>query len=178
MSQIFNRHNFHNRTFCIFSEVSAGNVQLQKPDYVSKHGSLYYFTSEGVTRISNHWGRAAKCKWRLLPMENQHISRTKAGFARWSDFKPDNDTEKLYYLSVDDELIKVDYLHKESLSGNNAAVLRTTSETVKRIREIRSILKSDDFRQGEKKFIVSEMINTSKPLREIRNQDPVKSEQE
>lgn len=42
----------------------------RKPDFVSYNrkghiSSIYYYTKTSVIRISNHWGKVAKCKWAI-----------------------------------------------------------------------------------------------------------------
>ena len=64
--KIYHSKNFHKHTFCLWTEVSQTDFDLQKPQFISKSGSEYYFTEKGVYRISNHWGRAANCRWRLI----------------------------------------------------------------------------------------------------------------
>jgi len=101
-SKTYNKNNFHSHTFCIFQEVGLEELQNLSLNYKSKSGSCYYFTKTGVYRLSNHWGRAANCKWRLInDKDNINSNRTKLGYANWSDFYPDNDYEKLYFIKVD-----------------------------------------------------------------------------
>ena len=62
----YNKNNFHKHTFCEFTEVDATTISNIEWHYKSKSGSGYCFTEQGVYRISNHWGRAANCRWRLI----------------------------------------------------------------------------------------------------------------
>lgn len=45
----------------------------KKPDYISydrkgRISSIYYYTKDSLIRVSNHWGKVAKCKWTLDSM--------------------------------------------------------------------------------------------------------------
>ncbi|RZJ64224.1 MAG: hypothetical protein EOO50_16375 [Flavobacterium sp.] len=121
MSTTFDRNNFHKNTFCVFR---ATAIPRRKPDFVSRSGSRYWFSDEGVTRHSNHWGRAAKCKWRLVLSEVS--SREKTGFAKWNDFMRDNEFERLYFISIQHGI--ANYFHKDS-GDYRGELLRTASET-------------------------------------------------
>ena len=76
MSKTYNKTNFHKHTFCIFKEVDFETIQNLKPNYKSKSGSSYFFTDQGVYRLSNHWGRAANCKWRLEISSKSQITNS------------------------------------------------------------------------------------------------------
>ena len=171
----YNKTNFHRHTFCVFKEVNLEKIIGLKPNYTSKSGSSYYFTDEGVYRVSNHWGRAANCKWRLQALEDASSNRTRAGYANWNEFHPDNDVQKLYFIDVDFNTNTVNYNH----IGTNPAtksMLRTASETTKRIKQIRLLFKSDDWAkhldfenlEDARKQIIQELIRTDKTLQEIK----------
>lgn len=174
-TKTYNRTNFHKHTFCVFKEVSLNELQDLKPNYTSKSGSSYYFTTEGVYRVSNHWGRAANCKWRLQALEEASSSRTRAGYSNWTAFHSDNDTQKLYFIEVDFEDNTVNYNHIGN-TPETLSLLRTASETTKRIKQIRLLLKSDDWAkhldiedmENTRKQIVQQLITTDKTLQEIR----------
>lgn len=138
---MFSKNNFHKHTFCIFTEVSETEIQCLKANYSSKSGSEYWFTADGVYRKSNHWGRAANCKWRLQS-NFLNNSRTKIGYARWSDFHPINDHEKWYYITVDFKSKTVQYHHKNTTTQTDL-YLRNASETTKRVKEIRALLSNN-----------------------------------
>ena len=89
---------FFKNTFCVFNEIQAPEIEQRKFDYESKSGSCYYFTKQGMYRLSNHWGRLANSKWRLEPLEIETISKFKWGFAPWTSFYPDNAEEELYFI--------------------------------------------------------------------------------
>lgn len=142
----------------------ATELPSRKPDFVSKSGSQYWFLDQGVIRHSNHWGRAAKCKWRLVYSDS--AVREKTGYANWSDFQRDNDFEKLYFISVDDS--NANYFHKDS--GEYAGeFLRTASETVKRLRQIRTFLDDSGVESPVNSEILKLLISSDKPLWQIRS---------
>lgn len=172
----YNRNNFHKNTFCIFTEAAFSEIENQKPDYKSKSGSAYYFTENGVYRLSDHWGRAANCKWRLQT-DTRSESRIKLGFAQWTAFHRDNDSEKLYFIEVDFEGNSVNFQHKESGNIQPGSILRTASETTKRIRQIRTLQKEDAWTrhypqdpETVKRKVILELIQTDKTLQQIKSQ--------
>jgi len=181
ISKTYNRFNFHRHTFCIFTEVAIESIDSQKVDYKSKSGSGYYFTKDGVYRLSNHWGRAANCKWRLQS-DGTNTSRTKLGYADWKSFHPDNDTEQLYYVTVDFEHQTANYQHRCSVDYQENFVLRTASETTKVIKSIRDLLSNDSWAKhfqfediaDLRKAIIEKLMTTNQSLLEIKRQLPSK----
>lgn len=175
---IYHRNNFFKNTFCIFSEVVFSAIENEKPNFKSKSGSSYYFTETGVFRLSNHWGRAANCKWRLQPLESSGKNRTKLGFANWSEFHRDNDTEKLYYIEIDFKNDTVTFNHKSNGNPDNQTVFRTVAETTKRIRQIRNLLADDSWmkyypeKDSEilKTEVISKLANSEKSLLQIKSE--------
>lgn len=175
--KMYNRSNFHRHTFCVFREAALPEIEGRWPDYTSKSGSSYYFTEAGVYRLSHHWGRAANCKWRL---ESDHptTSRMKFGFAKWSSFHNDNDTEKLYYITVNFDNKKVDYQHKDSGDYREGLVLRTASDTTKQVKAIRELLTHESWAKyfegiaiaDLRRRIITQLITTEKSLPEIKNE--------
>ena len=99
--------------------------------YDSKSGSKYYYTKDGMYRLSNHWGSLANSKWRLEPMEPETESKSKIGFAAWNEFYPDNAEEELYYLEANYVTNTVNYQHKNNPNYDSKAILRTSFETQK-----------------------------------------------
>jgi hypothetical protein len=139
----YHRHNFHKHTYCVFQEVDFALVKGVQPDYTSASGSSYYFTNAGVYRHSNHWGRAANCKWRLASHQSSRYSGRVLGYANWSDFLPDNDSEKLYAIEIDFTSQTAHYYHKFSKDFPESTVFRTAPETLKRLKVIRQHLKDN-----------------------------------
>ncbi|MGL5112943.1 MAG: hypothetical protein ACRC6O_09925, partial [Flavobacterium sp.] len=75
-------------TFCVFQEVTLEAIEGLAIQYHSAAGSKYFYTSEGMYRLSNHWGRFANSKWRLLPLMPETSAKIKLGFAAWDTFYP------------------------------------------------------------------------------------------
>lgn len=139
--KIYTKYNFHKYTFCIFNEVCTSEIDLLKPNYTSKSGSSYFFTEQGVYRKSDHWGRAANCKWRLQSKCIENNGRTKIGFAQWTEFHAINETDKLYFIQVNYAEKCVQYVHKNSTAQSNL-YLRNAAETAKRVKEIRHLIEN------------------------------------
>ena len=146
-------------------------------NYKSKSGSSYYFVENGVYRLSNHWSRVANCRWRLEINSNIQIpnsNRIKLGFAEWKDFYPDNDFEKLYFIEINSDN-EVNYFHKNGSNYSNQ-ILRTTSETTKVIKQIRTLLEETAWAKYLKeenieilrKQIIEQLISTNQSFQEIR----------
>lgn len=141
----YNRNTFHKNTFCIFTEVSLQDIQHLKPAFTSKKESRYFFTDEGVYRESNHWGRVANCRWRLISLEKKVNQIRRMGFAKWSDFYSNNETEKLFYLEFNEAENKVEFQHKNNPNYDGKAFLRNASDTQKAVLLCIKILQTDDW---------------------------------
>jgi hypothetical protein len=172
-----NPNSFKN-TFCVFKEQNLKSIENLKLQFQSKSGSRYYYTTSGMYRLSNHWGRLANSKWRLEPMEPETDSKTKVGFAAWTEFYPDNALEELYYLEADYLKNTVNYQHKNNPNYDHKAVLRTSFETTKRIKQIRNLqnltswakhFEYDDLTVLRQQ-IIEELIFTNKTLEEIKRE--------
>ena len=163
-------------TFCVFQEVPVETVDGLILNYWSKSGSSYFYTEQGMYRLSNHWGRLANCKWRLEMLEPKTLSKLKLGFAVWSSFYPDNTTDKLYFLAVNYDLKTVQYQHKNCSLYDQKMMLRTSVETTKRIKQVRNILtlnswaKYCDYEDLDKAryAIVELLVHTDLPLEQIK----------
>lgn len=174
----YNKTNFHKHTFCEFIEVDVAAIPNIEWHYKSKSGSGYCFTEEGLYRISNHWGRAANCRWRLISNSNSKINNSQAriGYAKWTDFYPNNETEALFYIDVNFDTKEVTFQHKNNPNYDGKALLRNASETAKVIRQIKEILESDtwakylDFDDLEqlRNEIILKLIQTSTSFAEIK----------
>ena len=168
--------NAFKNTFCVFQEVLPEKISGLQIQYDSKSGSKYFYTKEGMFRWSNHWGRLANSKWRLEPMEPETDSKYKIGYAAWDEFYPDNAEEELYYLEVNYTKKTVNYQHKNNPNYDAKAILRTSFETTKKIKQIRNLLnltswaKYFDYDDVEvlRKEIIEQLIYTNKSLDEIK----------
>ena len=178
MKTTISKYNFYRNTFCEFNEVNVADLNSLKWHHKSKSGSSYSFTAEGVYRSSNHWGRAANCRWRLLSNSNSKInnSKNKIGYAKWTDFYWNNETEKLFYIEVNFDTKEVTFQHKNNPNYDGKAVLRNASEIAKVIRQIKEILESDfwakyfNFENLEevRKTTIQKLMNTNIPLNKIK----------
>lgn len=176
MQKIYNKTNFHKHTFCIYREVTLTEIDGLKLSYTSKSGSSYYFTEKGLYRVSNHWGRAANCRWRLLPLENETLSKTKVGYANWTDFYPNNEHENLFYVEVNWETNEVSFQHKNNPKYDGKAHLRNAAETAKVIRHLNEVLTTDNWAKyinfeninELRKEIVSALVNTNRSFLDIK----------
>lgn len=165
-------------TFCVFTEVELTAIEHLKIQYESKAGSTYYYTKVGMYRLSNHWGRLANSKWRLEPMKPETQGKRKLGFAKWDSFYPDNATDRLYYLEADFENKIVQYQHVNNPLYDKKAVLRTSFDTRKRIKQIRNLFELESwakyFDEEDidllRRKIITRLIETDKALDEIKNE--------
>ena len=165
-------------TFCVFYEVLPEKIEGMQVQYDSQSGSKYYYTKEGMYRLSNHWGRLANSKWRLEQMEPETESKFKIGFATWNEFYPDNAEEELYYLEANYEKKTVNYQHRNNPKYDKKAILRTSFMTAKRIKQIRNLFELtswaryfdyDDIDELRRE-IIEELIFTNKTLEEIKRE--------
>lgn len=175
---MYNKNNFHKYTFCEFIEIEPNKISKIKTSYKSKSGSEYCFTEEGVYRISNHWGRAANCRWRLISEIINPNQKERIGYAKWTDFYPNNETENFFYVEVNFDTKEVTFQHKNNPNFDEKAVLRNASETAKIIRQIKEILESDtwakylDYNDLEelRRDIIQKLITTNIPLQTIKKE--------
>lgn len=172
----YNRTNFFKHTFCIFNEVNPNEIPKTKPDYTSKSNSTYYFTEEGVYRKSNHWGRAANCRWKLVSTDYKSQNEIVA-FANWIDFFPNNENEKLYFIRINSNFIAT-FHHKYENIFTDKDILRTAKDTSKRMKLISKILetktwckyiKHTDFKKLEE-MMLNELLFTNKTIHDIKRE--------
>jgi hypothetical protein len=174
----YNSKNFHKHTFCLWKEVTQTDFQFHQPQFKSKSGSEYIFTEDGVYRISNHWGRAANCRWKLLPLAEYKNQQAKIGFARWTDFYPNDEAANLFFIQVDFEQKTIDFFHKDMPFYDGKAVLRNASETAKTIKTIKQILNEEDWAkyleyedlEGLRRGVIEKFINSNLSLNEIKRE--------
>lgn len=167
----YNSSNFFKQTFCEFHRVD--NVTLpENTCFKSKSESKYYYTSVGVYRISNHWGRVANCRWKLITNENYKNQQEVIGFAKWTDFYPLNSSEKLFYIEIDfdNKLCKIQ--PKQENSTQNLFSYLTAQKKAKQIKQLfkdAKWAKYYDLDINELRFqIISKLINSEKSLSEIK----------
>ncbi|MEW5677147.1 hypothetical protein ABGT15_12610 [Flavobacterium enshiense] len=176
MSKTYNKFNFHKHTFCVFKEVPVIDIEHLKLNHKSNSGSTYYFTEAGVYRVSNHWGRAANCRWRLQSDSKLVNQRVKVGYANWTDFYPNNEQENLFYVEVNWETNEVTFQHKFNPNYNGKAQLRNASETAKTIRTLNEVLATDNWAKylnfndinELRKEIVQQLVTSNASFIEIK----------
>jgi hypothetical protein len=167
---------FFKNTFCEFEEVTLQKVAHLIPDFTSSSGSAYYYTPEGVYRVSNHWGKLAHSKWRIIPINPLKINKIQCGFAFWNQFYPDEPLQKTYFIQVDYTHNEVFYRHKNHPDYHPQYILRTAKETQKRIKQIKNILLlnnwytyyTDVSKEHLQKEIIRLLITTSNTLEQIK----------
>ena len=163
----FNKNTFFKNTYCEFQEVNHIDIE-EKDCYKSKHNSLYFFTKKGVYRKSNHWGRVASCRWKLIPSSSYKNQQTELAFAKWKDFYSLHETEKLFYISVNFETKKTKIKISKSKKSPN---LLTLNKAQIKEKQIKHLFKEDKWAQyfnsniEELRFkIISKLINSDLPL--------------
>ena len=167
--------NSFKKTFCIFQEVNLDLIKNIKSSYESEAGSKYFYNEFGMYRLSNHWGRLANSKWRLIASEIETDSKFKLGFAKYESFFPDNDIDTIYYLEYNPVDETINYNHKNNPDYDGKAILRTTFETRKRIKQARNILTLSSWAKYYetdidllREIIINELIYSNKTLDEIK----------
>ena len=167
----YNKTNFFKHTFCEFSHVDDFQFP-ENTNYKSKSESMYFYTENGVYRKSNHWGRVANCRWRLVANDNYKNQNIVIGFAKWNDFYPINSTEKMFFIDVDFNNHSVKIQPKKE---NTTNYLFSFSEAQKRIKQITHLFTNDKWAKyfdeeiNEVRFkIISKFINSDKSLLEIK----------
>jgi hypothetical protein len=176
LTKNYNKRNFHSHTFCVWKEVLFDEITTLKINYISQSGSQYIFNSDGLYRISNHWGRVANCHWRLIPLSHFKNQNTTVAFARWCDFHSNDDTSKLFFIRINLDTQEVNFYHKSSATNNERIILRNAKETAKTIRNIKEILTSNNWAKHLeyenldvlRNSIVKELINTEKSFLEVK----------
>ncbi|MDG2194545.1 MAG: hypothetical protein P8K77_06825 [Polaribacter sp.] len=168
----YSRYTFFKHTYCEYKELELNFFTECPVHYKSKTGSLYSYTKEGVYRYSNHWGRVADCRWKLLVNKAYKNQTYRTGFAKWTDFYPINETEKLFYIEVDFNLKKANFQYKTATSE---AFLFTAIAAQKRIRQIHQLFSSDTwanyFEQPIdvlRKALILELVNSNKTLQQVK----------
>ena len=174
----YNKLNFHSYTFCIWKEVLFSEISNLKVSYKSQSGSQYIFSTEGLYRISNHWGRVANCHCRLTPLSQFKNQNTIVGFARWADFYSNDDRSKLFFIKVDFETGEVNFYHKLNQENQEKVILRNAKETAETIKTIKKVLTQTDWAKYLKyedlevfrKKIVNELVYSENRFIEIKRQ--------
>ncbi len=136
------RNTFYKNTFCNFRAVDISKIETLKCGYISTK-SKYYFTSKGVYRQSNHWGRVASCRWRLQSLNVKVNQVSTVGYANWTDFYSNNEVEKLFFLYYSKRDNTITFHHKDSAYYTKNVCLRTAKDTAKAVRQCKELLETD-----------------------------------
>ncbi|AOW17193.1 hypothetical protein LPB03_06820 [Polaribacter vadi] len=167
----YNQTNFFKHTFCEFQQVDTFEFP-ENTNYKSKSESEYFYTDEGVYRKSNHWGRVANCRWKLISNDNYKNQNIVIAFAKWIDFFPINSSEKIFFIEVDFENKTTKLQPKQK---NDIKYLHTFSEGQQKIKQIKHLLNDDKWAKyfddeiEELRFkIIEEFINSDKTLQNIK----------
>ncbi|WP_298780448.1 hypothetical protein [uncultured Polaribacter sp.] len=168
----YNQTNFFKHTFCEFEQVD--NFKFPgKTNYKSKSESIYFYTDEGVYRKSNHWGRVANCRWRLISNKNYKNQQIVIGFAKWTNFYPINSSEKIFFIDVNFEEKSAKIQTKKTIEAQK---LFTFSEAQKKTKQINHLFKDDKWASyfNEeinilRKKIIIKFINSEKTLQQIKS---------
>ncbi|MDG1397556.1 MAG: hypothetical protein P8P88_04145 [Polaribacter sp.] len=169
--KIYNSTNFFKHTFCEFTQIVDFNFP-ENNNYKSKSESQYFYTKKGVYRKSNHWGRVANCRWKIIT-NNKYKNQTEIiGFAKWSDFFPINSSKNNFFITVDFENKTVRIKPKKD---NTQHTFFTYSQAQKKIKKINNLLLEDKWATYFdininilRHQIISEYINSNKTLAEIK----------
>ncbi len=171
---MYNRFNFHKNTFAVFKK-SEQPVGFVKPHYISKHGSRYFFTSEGVYRYSNHWGRVGNCRWRLENID--HKQQTNYwGFCGWQHFYNNEEGLPLYYIEKVGEN-SYSYNHKSNALHSDI-VLRSAADTAKVLKKIHELQENDSWAKhlvytdyiALQDYFINQLIQTNKSFIKIKQE--------
>ena len=169
----YNKTNFFKHTFCEFKKVNQDFFDDNKAHFKSKSGSKYSYTKDGVYRYSNHWGRVANCRWRLVSNEKIKSQNYYLGFAKWTDFFALNETEKQFYISVDFKTNEVNFHHKGTKENTFLFFAETAQKRVNQIRKLFSDDKwakyFDDDIDDLRKKIITTLINSNNSFQEIKS---------
>ena len=73
---------------------------IAEPNYISKSGSIYWYTEKYLYRLSNHWGQVASCEWILR--KDFRWRPYRLGRIKWDKLKRiPKDKRNPYYLFRD-----------------------------------------------------------------------------
>lgn len=169
-----NRFTFHKNTFAVFIKTNEPEG-FGKAHYISKHGSQYFFTNDGVYRYSNHWGRVGNCRWRLENIDYKQQTNY-WGFCKWIHFYTNEEGLPLFFIEKTDN-DHYSYNHKNN-AENEQAVFRTASETARVLKKITEIQQTADWAkhleyndyEALKDFFIQQLIHSTKSFIKIKQE--------
>ena len=171
----YHKGNFFKHTYCVFDERSFDEIKDFQHNFISQSGSTYFYTDLGLYRISNHWGRVANCRWRLNSLDKK-CQDLKLGFAKWSNFYPNNENENLFYIEWEESSNSFTYKHKFEAKDTTELYFRTADQTAKVLKDLKEInetntwakyLVFDDYLEL-KKQVSHLLISTNKSFLEVK----------
>lgn len=172
----YHKYNFFKYTYCEFSLKEHAFFNDKTPHYKSKSGSLYFYTEEGVYRYSNHWGRVANCRWKIENVESYKNQQYYVGYAKWTDFYPLNNVEKLFYITVCFETQKAKINHVKN-KDKTLHYLFTANNARKRVKHIQQLFKEERWAKYFntdinvlRKQIILALIQSNKTLQQIKTE--------
>lgn len=169
----FHSKNFFKNTYCEFKQVDFNFSTVEK--FKSKSGSTYHYTEKGVYRYSNHWGRVANCRWKLLKTKNYKNQQWCVGYANWLDFFDLQSTEKYFFIEV--KIIPEEICVKvENDIENSTKFLFSIQQALERKKEIQQIFINkkwlkylDEDAEKVQEKVICQLINSTTSLQEIKN---------
>ena len=170
----YHHFNFFKHTYCEFEKVNNDFFLKKKMHHKSKSGSIYFYTEEGVYRYSNHWGRVANCRWKISGIEDYKNQNYYVGYAKWLDFYPLNNFEKVFYLKVDPKNGEANIYR---IKDNTPAIhfLMTLALAQKRLKQIKLLFKNDRWSlyfseniEIVRSQLITKLVNSEKPLQALK----------
>ncbi|MCT4698003.1 hypothetical protein [Tenacibaculum haliotis] len=172
----FHKFNFFRYTYCEFESQSIDFFKDKSAHYQSKSGSLYFYTDAGVFRYSNHWGRVANCRWKIKGIETYKSQNYYVGFAKWNDFYPLNNTDKVFYLEVD-FLLKQAKVKRLKNKVKKEVFLMTLTLAHQRLKQIQTLFNEykwakyfEEDIEVLRKILITNLINTNKPIQQLKRE--------
>lgn len=173
----YHKFNFFKYTYCEFESWSIDFFKNKSAHYQSKSGSLYFYTDEGVYRYSNHWGRVANCRWKIKNIEDYKSQNYYVGFAKWSDFYPLNDYDKVFYIKVDFLLKQAKIQRINKNEGEKGCFLMTSILAHQRLKQINTLFKEhkwaqyfDEDIEQLRKILITNLVTTTKTIQQLKRE--------
>ncbi len=174
--KVYHKFNFFKYTYCEFEMQEIDFFKEKSSHFQSKSGSYYHYTKEGVFRYSNHWGRVASCRWKIKGIDIYKNQEYYVGFAKWNDFYPLNNSDKVFYLEVDFVVkqVKIKRLKNEEKSNS---FLMTSEFVHQRLKQIQTLFKEykwatyfDEDIDVLRKILINKLLSTNKTLQVLKQE--------
>jgi hypothetical protein len=116
-----NKDNFFIKTNGRFIECE---IPSRPADYISKTpwgdvSSVYYYTNEGVIRVSDHWGGVASCQWNLNTVNTFRFDKCrktelKAGYISFKELEENYNLGQDLLIAVSkNDKVKADEIREQ-----------------------------------------------------------------